>query len=93
MPVAIPWYRSRIMQGLLTVFVTQLVKHVQSHYNIDVSIWGTAVPDIVNGVMDGVGVAALAWAGHARVAPQVPIPQVVTLTKAAADEVNAESKL
>jgi hypothetical protein len=92
MPVAIPWYRSRIMQGLLTVLVTQLIKHVQGHYNVDISVWGSAVPDIVNGTMDGVGLAALAWAGHARVAPRVPIPQVVTLTKAGADHVNSDSK-
>lgn len=88
--VALPWYRSRIMQGLLTILATQLVKHVQAHYALDISVaWGSAVPDIVNGAMDGIGALALGWAAHARVSPKVPIPPVMTLTKGAADELNA----
>ena len=87
--IALPWYKSRIIQGLLTVFVTQVVKHVTDHYHIDLTVWGTAVPDIVNGTMDGIGFVALAWAGHARVSPKVPIPNVVTLTQNKADNINS----
>jgi hypothetical protein len=89
--IAMPWYRSRILQGILTVAVTQLVKHVAAHYDIDMTVWGTAVPDIVNGAMDGMSAIALAWAAHARISPTVPIPPVITGTKGAADKINAQT--
>lgn len=93
MNTAIVWYRSRIMQGLLTILATQLVKHAQSHYSLDISaMWGSAVPDIVNGTMDGIAALALMWAGHARVSPKVPIPSVVTLTKSSADSINGNQQ-
>lgn len=88
--VALPWYRSRILQGILTVAATQLVKHVSTHYSLDImTVWGTAVPDIVNGVMDGISALALGWAAHARISPKVPIPQIITGTKDTADKINA----
>jgi hypothetical protein len=86
--VAIPWYKSRIIQGVLTIVVTQVVKRVQAKYNVDVTVWGTAVPDVVGAAMDGLSSAAAWWAVHARSSPKVPIPPVVTLTQAGADQVN-----
>lgn len=92
MTMAIPWYRSRITQGLLTVLFSQVVRRIQSKYSIDLSVWGTSVVDLVNGTTDGLSLIALYWAAHARLSPKVPIPPVVTLTKSAADELNEKEK-
>lgn len=85
-PVALPWYRSRILQGLLTIVVSQLVARIQTQFHID--FMGMSVTDIVNWLMDAITAGAVYWATHARLAPQVPIPPVVTLTKSAADQLN-----
>lgn len=84
---ALPWYRSRILQGLLTILVSQAVARVQAQFHID--FMGMSVTDIVNWLMDAITAGAIYWATHARVAPAVPIPPVVTLTKSEADQINA----
>jgi hypothetical protein len=83
---ALPWYRSRILQGLLTIVVSQIVARVQAQFHID--FMGMSVTDIVNWLMDAITAGAVYWATHARVAPQVPIPPVVTLTQNQADQIN-----
>lgn len=88
---AIAWYKSRIMVGVLTIVVTQVIKRVQAKYTVDFSIWGTAVPDIVGGIMDGISSIAAYLALHARTSSKVPIPPVVTLTQGGADKVNAQA--
>lgn len=85
-PVAVPFYKSRILQGILTIVITQLVARIQSRYHVD--FMGISVTDIVNWVMDALSTAGAYWAAHARVASDVPIPPVVTLTKANAQEIN-----
>lgn len=87
--VAVPWYRSRILQGLLTIVVSQVVARVQAQFHID--FMGMSVTDIVNWLMDAITAGAVYWATHARVAPAVPIPPVVTFTKSAADQMNADN--
>jgi hypothetical protein len=87
-PVAIPWYRSRIMQGLVTVVVTQLVAKIEAHYHVDLSVLGISVDDAVQGVMNAIAAFAAYWAIHARVSPAVPIPQIVTVTAAKAEQLN-----
>lgn len=87
---AIPWYKSRILQGILTVAVTQLIGRVQAQYHVDLSVMGISVTDIVSWLMDMISAGALAWAAHARIALSVPIPPVVTLTKSEAEAANKE---
>ena len=91
--VAMPWYRSRIIQGILTIVVTQVIRRLQTKYSIDFALWPTLATDIVNGAMDGLSTFGVWWALHARVAPSVSIPPVVTLTKGQADEINSSAKL
>lgn len=86
---AIPWYKSRILQGLLTIVVSQIVARVQAQFHVD--FMGISVTDIVNWLMDAITAGAVYWATHARVVPAVPIPPVVTLTKSAADQMNANN--
>jgi len=85
--VALPWYKSRILQGLLTIVVSQLVARAQAQFHID--FMGMSVTDIVNWLMDAISAGGVYWATHARVASTVPIPPVVTLTKTQADQINA----
>jgi hypothetical protein len=85
---AIPWYRSRILQGLLTIIVTQIVAKVTAQYHINFEVLGLSVNDIVAWLMNLISAGAAAWAVHARVAPSVPIPAVVTLTQGGADKAN-----
>ena len=75
---SIPWYRSAVLQGLLTVVVSQSVARLQSHYHIDFSIMDVSVTDVVNWLMDMISAAALAYAAHGRIAKPTP---PVTLTK------------
>jgi len=88
-PQAIPWYKSRILQGILTIIFTQVIARVQSLYHID--FMGMSVTDIVNWLMDVISAAGAYWATYARVMPSVPIPPVVTLTKSAAEAANQSS--
>lgn len=85
---AIPFYKSRILQGLLTIVVTQVIAKVTAQYHIDFAVLGLTADNIVQWIMDGISAGAVYWATHARVAPQVPIPPVVTLTQTGADKAN-----
>ena len=83
---AIPWYKSRILQGLLTIVVSQVVAKVQAQWHIDFQ--GMSVTDIVSWLMDAISAFGVYLATHARVAPSVPIPPVVTGTQSQADVIN-----
>lgn len=87
---AIPWYRSRILQGLLTIVVSQVIAKVTAQYHIDFAVLGLTADNIVQWIMDGISAGAVYWATHARVALSVPIPAVVTFTQSAADQANQE---
>lgn len=86
---AIPWYRSRILQGLLTILVTQVAAKVAAQFHINFALFGLDVNSIVQWLMDLSSAGALAYATHARTTKPVP---PVTLTKAEATAVNAEPK-
>lgn len=88
--VALPWYKSRILRGLLTIVVTQLIAKITAQYHINFAILGLDINSIVEWLMNLISAGAVAYATHARVAPSVPIPPVITLTKASADAKNQE---
>lgn len=83
---AIPWYKSRVLVGLVTIVVSQVVDQVQKHYKINLGAFGISINDLVDYILDGVGVAAASWVAHARVTKPSP---PVTLTKAAAVAANS----
>jgi hypothetical protein len=89
--VAVAFFKSRIMQGLLTVFVSMTINIITHKYKVDFSLWGTSIPDIVQGITYVLCYAGLVWAGHARVASSVPIPSKVTFTTQEAKDLNIEA--
>ena len=88
-PVAIPWYKSKILQGILTGIVAQIVARLQSVYHIDITVWGLDVPSLVQWLMDLITAGAIAYTTHARVT-QKSAPAVVA-TKKQADDINKEA--
>lgn len=87
--VALPWYRSRIVVGIATIVATRLLDYAQKQWHFDASVLGVTVNDLVSFILDGIAAVSAYVALHARVAPSVPIPPVVTLTKNQADQLNA----
>ena len=47
-PAAMPWYRSTVFRGILTIIVTQLVGKAQAQYHLDTAVLGISVTDIVS---------------------------------------------
>lgn len=86
---AVVWYKSRIVVGIATIVATRLLDYVQKQYHLDASAFGITVNDLVSLILDGVAGVSAWVAIHARVAPAVPIPPVVTLTQSSATAVNA----
>lgn len=86
-PVAIPWYKSTVLRGILTIIVTQIVGKLQTQYHFDTTVAGLGVNDIVSWVMDGISAGALAYMTHGRVT-QRAAPAIVG-TKSTADQINA----
>jgi len=78
-PAAMPWYRSKIVVGLVTVVVTQLVDHIQQRYHTNIGVLGFTINDIVSAVCDALGAASAYLILHSRVT-QKAAPQI-TLTK------------
>lgn len=89
-PAAIPWYRSAVLRGILTIIVTQLISRITAQYHIDASLFGLNIADVVNWLMDAISAGAAAYAVHGRVAKPVP---PVTLTKTDADKANLTPEL
>lgn len=87
--VALPWYKSRIIVGIATIIATRLLDYAQKQWNFDASVFGFTVNDLVSFILDSIAAVSAYVALHARVAPSVPIPPVVTLTKSAADQLNS----
>jgi hypothetical protein len=87
-PTAVVWYKSRVLQGLLAIVVSQITSRLVKNYGID--MMGLSTADIVSWIMDAISAAGVYIATHARVAPSVPIPPVVTGTQAAADAINSK---
>jgi len=85
-PAAAPWYKSKILQGILTIVVTQLIGKLQTLYHFDTTLLGFGINDIVAWLMDLISAAALAYTTHARVT-QKTVP-VMTGTQTTADQIN-----
>jgi hypothetical protein len=86
----IPWYKSRILQGLLTILITQLIAKITSLWHIDFAVLGLDVNSVVEWLMNIISAAAVAYATHARVTKPIP---PVTLTKTEADKANLTPEL
>jgi len=78
----IPWYKSRILQGILASLVSQAL----ARSNLASVISSDQALAIINWGLDGISAAALAYATHARVTKPSP---PVSLTKASAASDNA----
>jgi len=81
----IPWYQSRVIQGIIVTFVSQLISQTKfaSLFTSD------NVAAIIGYVFDGISAIALWYAAHAR-ATKVNPPIVSSKTKA--DVINQEVK-
>jgi len=89
-PAAIPWYRSRIIQGIVAGVVAQVISRLQAQYHFDITVWGFTANDIVSAIMDGITAIAVAYTAHARVM-QTTAPQIVS-NQPKADVINEEAK-
>lgn len=88
-PAAAPWYTSKILQGLITIVVTQVIGKLQTLYHFDTTLLGFGVNDIVAWLMDVISAGAALYATHARVT-QKAVP-VMTGTQATADQINIDN--
>jgi hypothetical protein len=86
---AVVWYKSRIVVGIATIVATRLLDYAQKQFHIDASAFGITVNDLVSLILNVIAGVSAWVALHARVAPSVPIPPVVTLTQSSAAAVNA----
>jgi hypothetical protein len=82
---SIPWYKSRILQGILTIVVTQLIAKITGMWHIDFAVLGLDVNSIVEWLMNIISAAAVAYATHARATKPIP---PITLTQTGADKAN-----
>jgi hypothetical protein len=86
-PVAIPWYKSAVLRGILIAVLTQVLDKVQIRYHMNLSVFGLNAQDVADWAMDAITAAAVGYAAHGRVTKPSP---VVTLTKAKADTINVQ---
>jgi len=86
-PVAIPWYKSAVLKGIIIAVLTQVLDKIQIRYHMNLSVFGLDAQVIADWAMDAISAAAMGYAAHARVVKPSP---VVTLTKAKADAVNIQ---
>lgn len=87
-PTAIPWYRSTVLRGVLTIIVTQTLNHAQALYHFDTQVLGLGVNAIVEWIMDLISAGALAYMTHGRIT-QKSAP-TITGTQSTADQINAD---
>jgi len=78
-PDSLPWYRSRIIVGILTAVVVQVAARIQSQYHIDFKLYGVTADQAVAMILDGFSAIAASVALHAR-ATQRGAP-TITMTK------------
>lgn len=88
-PAAIPWYKSTILRGVLTIVVTQVLAHAQAQFHFDAQVMGLNVNDVVGYIMDLISAGALAYMTHGRVT-QKSTP-TITGTQAGADQINIDN--
>lgn len=80
---AIPWYKSNMLRGLVTAAVAKLVAYFHLGQYVDSDVAG----QVVDGALEVIEWAALAFAARARVQQQVAT--AITSTQAKADVHNA----
>lgn len=90
-PAAMPWYKSSILRGVLTIIVTQVINHAQAQYHFDTQLLGFGVNDVVALIMDMISAGALAYMTHGRVT-QKSAP-MITVTQATATQINIANPL
>lgn len=90
-PVAVPWYESKIMRGIVAGVVAQIISRVQSRYHFDLSVFGLSVNDVVSGAMDAITAIAVAYTARARV-NQTATPAIV-LSKPQAAAINETARV
>lgn len=84
--VAIPWYKSAILKGVVVLVCTQILDRLQKQFHIDFMVFGITPNDLADWVLEYVVTpAAAGYIVHARVTKPSP---PVTLTKAAANAAN-----
>lgn len=88
MPAAIPWYKSTVLRGVLTIVVTQIVNYLQGHFHIDAQVLGLSVNDVVGWMMDVISAGALAYMTHGRITQKAA--PAITATQSKADQVIAD---
>lgn len=74
-PDTVVWYKSAVIRGLLTVFVTQAIARLH------LGAYLTNSEEVVNAIMDLISTAALAYAAHGRISK--PNPPVTLIRRTA----------
>lgn len=87
-PVAIPWYRSKILQGVVAGVVAQVFRVLESRFGVHI-LPGLDV-EVVGWIMDVIAAGAVAYTARARL-KQEAAPTVV-LTKQKAESINATTQ-
>lgn len=78
-PDSIPWYRSKILVGVLTAIAAQVLSRVQAKYHVDASVYGINANDLATWALDAISALGAGLAVHGR-ATQKAAP-AITLTK------------
>lgn len=86
-PAAIPWWKSTVFRGILTIVVTQVISKAQAQYHFDATVLGLGVNEVVGWIMDLISAGALAYMGHGR-ATATSLP-TLTGTQTTANQINA----
>lgn len=84
----IPWYQSKVIQGIIVTFVLQVLAQTKfaSLFTSD------NVTAIIGYIFDGISAIALWYATHARVTQKAAAPLVSSQTKADAINVSTGAK-
>lgn len=85
-PVAIPWYKSRVLQGILIAVVSQGILRVKQQFGLDLTLYGVDANSGAAWLLDVISALALAYSTRARISG--PMPPVVTTTQPKADAIN-----
>lgn len=80
--VAIPWYKSQVLQGLLIAVVSQGILRIKQQFGIDLTIYGIDANSGAAWLLDVISALAIAYSARARIAS--PLPQVTATTAQAA---------
>lgn len=90
-PAAMPWYRSQILQGILTAIIAQLLARLTAKYHIDFSALGITANGAAQWVLDAVSAGAIAYAAHGRITQKAA--PLLTASSARAAAVNSSQTI